>query len=133
MASTLTSLTAVDERTACRALARELPRELRELRVAVMRETLANGVPVSSPALTVVLSALDEQSDDPLLFTASGLEELLWFGVEHFCEELGIDVPSGCPAALHALLAAAVRLDQLRPGSDGPRTLFSTLGALGAR
>ncbi len=130
MASPLTS-PAVDERTACRMLARELPRSLRDLRVAVMRETLANGVPVSPAALTVVLSVQDEQSEDPLRFTAEGVEQMLWFGIDAFCEELAIGIPPGCGAALHALLATIVRLELLAPGSDPAGELFAAIRGLG--
>lgn len=130
MASTLVSPT-VDERTACRTLARELPRSLRDLRVAVLRETLANGVPVSPAALTVVLSVQDERSELPLCFTAESMEQMIWFGIDEFCAELCIDVPDGCGRALHALLATTVRLELLDPGSDPAGELFAALRGLG--
>jgi hypothetical protein len=130
MASALTS-PAVDERTACRMLARELPQSLRDLRVTVMRETLANGVPVSPAALTVVLSVQDEQSEEPLRFTVDGVEQMLWYGIDAFCEELAIDVPEGCAAALHAVLAAAVRLELLGEQSDATADLFRAMRGLG--
>lgn len=96
-----------------------------------MRETLANGVPVAPAALTVVLSVQDEQSEDPLGFTVAGVEQMLWYGIDAFCEELAIAVPDGCTAALHAVLAAAVRLELLGPGSDSPGDLFAAMRGLG--
>jgi len=120
------------DRVIRRTLVAELPDELRSVRVAVLRETLANGVPVRPEALAVVLATHHDLADSPLRFTASHVEELLWFGLSEFCEDLGLDLPNGCPEALHAFLAVVCAGDLLDDASDSVTEVFAAFNQLAA-
>lgn len=96
----------------------EFPESLRTLRRIVLTDTMANGVPVNPSALTVVLAAHLDLADGPMRFTASHVEELLWFGVAEFCEDFGYEMPAGCPEAFHAVLAVACGQELLDDESD---------------
>jgi len=115
-----------------RALLDELDVEARALHLDVLRHTLADGVPVNPSALVVVLSAHDDLADDSLCFSADHVNELLWCGVADFCADYGLEMPDGCSAALHAVLAIGTALDALNPSSDPPAELFTAFNALAA-
>ncbi len=115
-----------------RELVSDLPVALRALRVEVLRETLAAGLPVDPDVVTIVLSAHVDRSFDPMRFESADVESLLWFGISEFCEGHDVEVPSSAAKVLHAVLATAVRLDVLAPGSDGVAELFAPLRELGA-
>jgi hypothetical protein len=120
------------DRVVRRALVAELPDELRAVRMTVLRETLASGVPVHPEALAVVLAAHHDFADSVLTFTASHVEELLWFGVSEFCEDLGLDLPDGCPAALYAILAVVCAGELLDAASDPVTEVFAAFHQLAA-
>ncbi len=122
--------TIVLDRHARKALLGELPPAMRALHVEVLRRTLAEGVPVSPAAVTVVLSAHDDAADRPLCFTAGHVNELLWYGIAEFCEDYGIEMPDGCREALYAILAFGTALDLLDPESDDEAALFSAFREL---
>jgi len=113
-----------------RALVAELPEELRAVRLTVLRDTLANGVPVRPEALAVVLAAHHDLADSALTFTAAHVQELLWFGVSEFCEDLGLGLPDGCPEALHAFLAVVCAGDLLDETSDSVTEVFAAFHQL---
>jgi hypothetical protein len=120
------------DRAVRRALLAELSVDLRQLHVAVLAETLANGLPVNPAALVVVLSAHDEMAEVALRFTSVHVEELLWCGVTEFCEDFGLVMPDGCPEALHAVLAVATRSSSLDVESDPVSALFAAFHQLTA-
>jgi len=119
------------DREVIRLLVAELPEPFRQLRTAIMVETLANGVPVEPRALTVVLSALAELTNNTLVVTSPTVERLLWVGIENFCDEEGIAAPDGCIDALHAVLAVGTATLVFERGSDGAAELFTPLQAMG--
>lgn len=110
----------------------ELPDELRRLRRRVLTETMANGVPVRPAALCAVLAAHCDLADAPLTFTAEHVEELLWFGVNEYCEDVGLELPEGCREALHAVLAAASALALFGDDSDPVADVFGVFRQLAA-
>ena len=110
----------------------ELPIELRVLRRRVLTETMANGVPVRPSALCAVLAAHNDLADAPLTFTAEQVEELLWCGINEYCEDVGLQVPTGCPEALHAVLAAASALELFDANSDPIADVFVAFHQLAA-
>ncbi|MGI9607112.1 MAG: hypothetical protein ACR2P0_13325 [Acidimicrobiales bacterium] len=118
------------ERTAYKALVGELPEELRNLRVAVLIETLSAGSPANPAAVTAVLSAHDDRADQPMRWTRDHVEELLWIGIDDFCREYDLPRPEGCPEALHAILGVATRCKLLAPGSDRTCELFGPVRQL---
>jgi len=122
----------VVDRSVRRALMSDLPAELRDVRRIVLSDTMANGVPVRPSALCVVLAAHDDLADGPLRFTAAHVEELLWCGLSEFCEDVGLEMPGGCPEALHAVLAAASARDLFDGGSDPASELFASFRQLAA-
>ena len=109
-----------------------LPHDLRVLYRAVLIDTIRNGVPVDPSALAVVLAAHHSIADEPLAFTGEHVEQLLWFGIHEYCEDLGIVTPSGCFDALHAALATATASSLLARQSDPARQLFSAMDSLRA-
>jgi hypothetical protein len=112
------------------ALVHQLPASLRELRLATLAESLQNGVPVNPWALTVALAAHADRVDDPMLWMVDDVESLLWYAVNEFVTDRDLPTPEGCGAALHALLAVAVRDKVLHSGSDCTRDLFAALNRL---
>lgn len=110
----------------------ELPDELRRLRRRVLTDTMANGVPVRPAALCAVLAAHDDLADTPLTFTAEHVQELLWFGVHEYCEDVGLEVPEGCRDALHAVLAAASAMNLFADDSDPVGEVFGVFHQLAA-
>ena len=125
------SLDPRQERAAWKALVSELPSSLRALRSAVLVETLANGVPVNPAAVTAVLTSHDERVDEPTVWLRSDVEELLWIGIDEFCDALGLSLPPGCPRALHAILAVGSTTSAFAPESDSATELFAPLRELG--
>lgn len=117
-------------RSTRRALLSELPAEVRELHVAVLRHSLADGIPVNPAALVAVLSAHHDLVDTALLFSAEHVNELLWFAIAEFCEDFGLVMPDGCSEALHAVLAIGVALEVLASNSDSPAELFGAFHQL---
>lgn len=115
-----------------RALLSELDPALRRLHCATLRATLADGVPVSPSALSVVLSAHDEYGEELLLFTGAHVSELLWFAVAEFCSEYALQVPEGCQEALHAVLAVGHASGALHAQSDELGALFRAFHELAA-
>ena len=109
-----------------------LPVCLRELYHAVLLDTLRNGVPVRADALAVVLGAHCSLVDEPLAFTGEHVEQLLWFGIDDYCEDEGVITPVGCHQALHAALATAAASSLLSRSADEPRELFDALDSLRA-
>lgn len=95
-----------------------------------MTETLANGLPVRPSALCAVLAAHDDLAESALRFTAEHVQELLWCGVQEYCDDLGFVVPEGCPQALHAVLAVATAHDLFDDDSDTVGDVFRALGEL---
>ena len=120
------------DRATRRALVAELPSELRAVRMTILRDTLANGVPVRPEALAVVLAAHHDLADSALTFTAEHVQELLWFGVSEFCEDLGLELPNGCPEALHAFLAVVCAGELLDEASDSITEVFAAFHQLAA-
>lgn len=120
------------DRTVRRAIVAELPIELRVLRRRVLTETMANGVPVRPAALCAVLAAHNDVADAPLTFTAEHIEELLWYGVNDYCEDIGLVIPVGCAEALHAVLATASALDFFDANSDPIADVFGAFHQLAA-
>lgn len=98
----------------------------------MLSDTMANGVPVRPSALCVVLAAHLDLADSPLRFTTSHVEELLWCGLSEFCEDVGLELPDGCPEALHAVLAAASAQGLLDDESDPVSALFGAFRQLAA-
>ena len=90
---------------------------------------MACGVPVDPAALTVVLAAHLEAADEPLKFDGDHVSQLLWYEVLEFCTDSGIQLPSGCAAALHAVLAVLVQQEQL--GDADVVELFRPFDELG--
>ena len=122
-------LSADDERARITQLRADLPAEIRKLGVDVLKETMANGVPVDPTALTVVLAAHLDVAGEPLEFTPEHVAALLWHEVAGFCDDIGVGLPPGSAAALHALLAVLVRTDRI----DGDRgALFAPFHELGS-
>ena len=122
----------VVDRAVRRALVSDLPVELRALRRIVLADTMANGVPVRPSALCVVLAAHLDLADRPLWFTAGHVEELLWCGLAEFCEDFGLELPEGCPEALHAVLATAGAQGLFDRDSDSASELFAAFRQLAA-
>lgn len=115
-----------------RGLRDSLPAPLRDLYRTVLVDTLRNGVPVSASALVIVLGAHGATSNEPLVFTAEHVEQLLWFAIDDFCEDRDLVVPKGCLEALHAVLATAATSSLLSSQSDQPGELFRALDGLRA-
>ena len=120
------------DRVARRTLTDELPPALRLAYRAVLEETMAAGVPVDPGALSVVLSTLDERSDEPLDFRAETVQELLWFAIAEFCESLGFVIPEGCHEALFAVLTILIADPRFDTSGDGAEVLFSAFRELTA-
>ena len=120
------------DRDTRRALVAELPEQLRSVRLTVLRDTLANGVPVRPEALAVVLAAHHDLADSTFTFTAAHVQELLWFGVSEFCEDLGLELPDRCPEALHAFLAVVCVGELLDEASDSVTEVFAAFHQLAA-
>ncbi len=120
------------DRAMRRALLAELPQELRAVRMIVLRDTLANGIPVRPEALAVVLAAHHDLAESALTFTAAHVQELLWFGVSEFCDDLGLELPDGCPEALHAFLAVVCAGELLDAASDPVTEVFAAFHQLAA-
>ena len=118
------------DRSVRRALTAELPDVLRRLRHDVMVDTLAQGVPVRADAICAVLAAHHDLADGPLTFTTDHVEELLWCGVQEYCDDVGLVMPTGCAEALHALLAAAAARDLFDEQSDSVREVFGSFEQL---
>lgn len=118
------------DRAARRVLVRDLPDDLRQLRRAVMSETMANGLPVRPAALCAVLAAHNDLAESPLCFTTDHVQELMWCGVQEYCDDIGFLVPEGCPQALHAILAVATAHELFDDDSDPVGDVFGALGEL---
>ena len=115
-----------------RLLKRELTAEVSRLYGTVLASSFRNGTPVSPNALVIVLSAHLDLAEAPLVFTSEHIQELLWFGIEELCEDLGFVVPAGCVEALGAALRSATDLGILATNSDRPRVLLDALGEMKA-
>ena len=116
--------------TARKALVAELPPVLRRVYTAVLEHTLASGAPVDPAALVIVLSALDDLSDDPLAFRAEAIRELLWFGIAQFCADLGLVAPPRCAEALFATAALTIADDRFATTGDPLPEVFAAMREL---
>ncbi len=113
-----------------KALVAELPPVLRRVYTAVLEHTLASGAPADPAALVIVLSALDELSEDPLDFRAEAVQELLWFGISQFCADLRLVAPTRCTEALFATVALTIADDRFATGGDPLPEVFAAMREL---
>lgn len=105
---------------------------LRRLYKHTLLTTLREGVPVDPTALVVVLSVIDDCATDPLYFCPESVEQLLWCEITSFCAQHEIQVPTGCGAALFAVLAIGSADERLGVRVEDPEVVFGVLNQLSA-
>lgn len=105
----------------------QFPPQVRALRRTVLAAGLQSGVALNPDAVSVILAAKMANQSPLLYFTEDMVWDLLWFDICNWCGQRRIDVPSGVPEAMWALLDYLDAADMLDPTSDDLEDLSGPL------
>ncbi len=117
-------------RRSARSVAATAP--VRARRADLLRWALANGRSVDRDAVSVIVAILHSTGGRRVLLTDDLVTELVWIDAMHWCDDHGVDPPSGFATTMHALVDFAFASGWAHRNSDGADELHAVIEAVGA-